>query len=604
VSATAKKLVQSHHSFQQAPLPFASTDIENELDNTQELAGSHESLSLVSPSETNLRQDSEPTLSTEHDALASVSNPQNVDSEFVTPLQHQGCNFEELRSDLSQTLKLAANALETHSVFLLLPSNVFERIVQGSESDLFRNGKQESEYGHEGLFPLASQTLSPTALPKKQKVITAGPALWVAKTGKPLHISPFEMDATGLGIYGTHIPLKSFAAVPFGNNGKALHQNPQNSVKYGVLAVDSMKAYKFTPLQMKLLQQIGTQVERLIALHFERDALLRRSDPESSQPHSSEPHSSGHTLPSSEKVAREFSHSALMELTSNQFEDTLRTLLSDQKERTLSVTSIRFSLDMWRPSQEVASDSPNNPTQPKEDQAKDDTSSGGSLLSRRISAEHLLAISVHLQHAWHEASVAFFKSLQSEKLEGETTGEHQSAASLIFTQEIVLVCDHLRSAMLTKKMRALFLFFLRKRLQYVTTDPREEAFEVLVNEIIKSSSDTLTNLNNGSGCLRDWLADALSKSTGFSSNTSGGSSLPKRPPSALYRWLRGEGRGNATRRHQKPFNSQTSEQQTGTQGFARSTLHIEANSAGRKGMLETLRGRSIKQVKNFNHQSS
>ncbi len=157
-----------------------------------------------------------------------------------------------LQKDINNLIRLTANVLEAHSVSLIAPLSTVETLYAGKAKD----GSSDT------LALLCSHTLSPDAAVPPGRTFVGGPLTWVTKTKKSLQITPFERDAKTLGTYQRSIPLKSVAAVPM----KFVYKNRSS---FGILAADSLKAYKFTPLQMKLLNELSTNLSRLIELNLE-----------------------------------------------------------------------------------------------------------------------------------------------------------------------------------------------------------------------------------------------------------------------------------------------------------------------------------------------
>lgn len=477
---------------------------------------------------------------------------------------------EELRADIAQILKLVANTLDAHSVFLLLPSLVGRSEMMGSlvsrKSSASAEHSQTQEYSHlEGLTPFASQTLSPKALPKKQAPVHAGPLLWVAKTGKPLHISPFEMDATGLGVYGMTVPLKSLAAVPISCEHIApkirrLAENdstitPNSLLTRGVLVVDSLKAYKFTPLQVKLLQQLGTQIERTLELHADRFNLLRERRPLSNEQDLLNEQEYCHEK-SLEKLEVSGTRTGSKPQTgSEKFRSQIESLLQEEHIKTMSIASISLTETFLTVSSLDVPESQDSVTVLQASE-KLDTNSSAPTQSRRLLTHHfpverLLTLPQQIHEVWRSSVRDFHEFLESEqttsRAEGSallSTPSESRVASLVTGQKIILVCDHLRVAMLTKKIRGLFLFHLRKKLQFVIEDPREATFEAIAQELLTAHIAPLKSLTEPNntlglreyGCIGKWLQYTLSEGTTLRS------SIPQnsKPPIRKWGWLRSD----------------------------------------------------------------
>lgn len=532
---------------------------------------------------------------------------------------------EELRKDIAQLLKLAANTLDAHSVFLLLPSHVLQSEMFGSfssfpEYDEGATGSSTSTQHSptQGLTPFASQTLSPKALPKKQAPVHAGPILWVARTGKPLHISPFEMDATGLGVYGTAVPLKSLAAVPVSCEGLSAKMSrssdhaPARSVnsplKRGVLVVDSLKAYKFTPLQVKLLQQLGSQIERILELHEERLNLLRERLPLSSQQALSSQYDGYREESSIRFETSELRDNVTPQSHPKKFKAQIEALLREQDIKTLSVASISLSFpSLSFSANSVASNtltaSPvgtaGKQTTGKAEKVSSEQKLGKRLLTHYFPVQQLLTLPQQIQEVWESSIRDFHEFLESDAnvnpSEGSdlfSTPSRNQVASLVASQEIILVCDHLRMAMLTKKIRGLFLFYLRKRLQFAIEDPREATFEAITQELLTAQTTplkTLTGLDSTThehGCLGRWLQYVLAEGVALHSVVSQNPKASRRK----WGWLRSDSPKSWT------GSSKTSEN-IGKEGkgrglFARSSFSLGRSPGAIDTSIQTLRHQS------------
>ncbi len=92
---------------------------------------------------------------------------------------------------------------------------------------------------------------------------------WVAEQGRPIHVAPFESDSSSLGVYADSEPLKSLIALPVPM--PAEYRDEQQS--HGVLMCDSKRPLPFTKPQVKHLEDITTEVSRLLFW-----ALFKRED--------------------------------------------------------------------------------------------------------------------------------------------------------------------------------------------------------------------------------------------------------------------------------------------------------------------------------------
>lgn len=157
-------------------------------------------------------------------------------------------------SDIEHITKLAANLLEAHTAAVFLPQDLLVSIVSDNKT-----GNKEL------LEPVAVHTLAPTYADLKTLRSDAGLIGWVSKNKKSIHVSPFERDSRVLGIYKEDLQLKSFLGVP------VLIQD-HNEI-CGVLIADSKKAFAFSKLQGKLLEDLAQQVSRTISLYRDKTSL-------------------------------------------------------------------------------------------------------------------------------------------------------------------------------------------------------------------------------------------------------------------------------------------------------------------------------------------
>jgi hypothetical protein len=83
---------------------------------------------------------------------------------------------------------------------------------------------------------------------------------WVAEHGRPIHIAPFDADSSTLGLYADSEQLKSLAAlpVPMPAECRDAHEH------HGVLMCDSKRPFPFSKMQVKYLEDVTTEVSRLL----------------------------------------------------------------------------------------------------------------------------------------------------------------------------------------------------------------------------------------------------------------------------------------------------------------------------------------------------
>jgi GAF domain-containing protein len=136
--------------------------------------------------------------------------------------------------DATRLCKLAANLVEAHTASIFIPEG-------------------------QKLLPVAWQTMAPQAVTFNPLALDHGLIGWVAKNKKPIHVSPFERDSRILGMYREDLQLKSCLGTPI--------MIPDQSQVAGVLMVDSKKAFAFSKIQGKLLEDIAAEATALLTLH-------------------------------------------------------------------------------------------------------------------------------------------------------------------------------------------------------------------------------------------------------------------------------------------------------------------------------------------------
>jgi hypothetical protein len=141
---------------------------------------------------------------------------------------------QEFAKDAARLCRLSANLVEAHTASLYIPSG-------------------------DKLIPVAWQTMAPQAVKFEPLSIDHGLIGWVAKNKKPIHVSPFERDSKILGMYKEDLQLKSCLGAPV--------IIPEHPSVAGVLVVDSKKAFAFSKIQGKLLEEIAAEATALLTLH-------------------------------------------------------------------------------------------------------------------------------------------------------------------------------------------------------------------------------------------------------------------------------------------------------------------------------------------------
>ena len=196
----------------------------------------------------------------------------------------------QIREDLKKLAKLAANVSDAHtcSVFLptgLLTSSIPQRDQVGNSLGTpFPMGhhhapitdtielKKIFQLGPDlavGSIEMVATHSASTCLVRDSRIqVGNGLIGWVAENSRSIHVAPFDMDSSVLGIYTETEPLKSLVAVPI----PMPTENPNVRTFSGVLMCDSRKAFSFTKPQMKHLEEIATLISRLLFwTHFKKE---------------------------------------------------------------------------------------------------------------------------------------------------------------------------------------------------------------------------------------------------------------------------------------------------------------------------------------------
>ncbi len=158
--------------------------------------------------------------------------------------------------DLSECAKLGLDVADAHSCFIFLPKALSNLYSHGASS--YTSPQQACDLTLVAYHSLSTDILSDSTVPLESGLIG-----WVGKHGRAIHVSPFDRDSRTLGVYKTDQELKSFIGIPFIVDEGRISKTPL----YGVLACDSKKSFAFSRLQGKLLERVGEQIKRLIALH-------------------------------------------------------------------------------------------------------------------------------------------------------------------------------------------------------------------------------------------------------------------------------------------------------------------------------------------------
>lgn len=190
----------------------------------------------------------------------------------------------QIREDLKRLAKLAANVSEAHTCSIFLPTG----LLTSAPLSAGPRPLDSSTSAPHGL-PLTPANSGDSLDPKKVFHLTPDLAIgsiemvavhsnstclvrdcriqvgngllgWVAENCRSIHVSPFDMDSSVLGIYTETEPLKSLVAVPI----PMPTENPNTRTFSGVLMCDSRKAFSFTKPQVKHLEDLATLISRLL----------------------------------------------------------------------------------------------------------------------------------------------------------------------------------------------------------------------------------------------------------------------------------------------------------------------------------------------------
>lgn len=175
-----------------------------------------------------------------------------------------------LRQELSRLARFGANIVDAHSCFILLPSAVLDLFSSSLNigSPSLKNSYRSDMLELAGYHSL-SNDIRPGCIISRETGLIG----WVAKHQRAIHVSPFEHDSRTLGTYAHDQQLKSFMGVPVN-----LQCDRQVDVSLtGVVACDSKKAFAFSKLQGKLLEEFALQVAQTLNLYT---ALLENKEPQ------------------------------------------------------------------------------------------------------------------------------------------------------------------------------------------------------------------------------------------------------------------------------------------------------------------------------------
>jgi len=164
-----------------------------------------------------------------------------------------------IRADLCRLARFGANIADAHSCFIFLPRELL--VAESSGASAVSGPSDSLALG--GFHSFSPDVFKDCSLPRGSGLIG-----WVAKHNRSIHVSPFERDSRTLGVYSVDQQLKSFIGIPIRLHGVAA-SGDQPPV--GVVACDSKKAFAFSKVQGKLLEDLSAEIAREVEL-VERSA--------------------------------------------------------------------------------------------------------------------------------------------------------------------------------------------------------------------------------------------------------------------------------------------------------------------------------------------
>jgi len=178
--------------------------------------------------------------------------------------------INQIKEDLKKLARLGANLSEAHTCAIFLPTGLIEEPARlspagrpsSAEETLGDRGVAASE--HHSIELVALQSLSSALTRDCRLQVGSGLIGWVAQHGRPIHVAPFDLDSSTLGLYAEPEALKSLVAVPIPMPLEAQDGRVPSQYSAGVLMCDSRKAFSFTKVQIKLLEDVAAQVSRLL----------------------------------------------------------------------------------------------------------------------------------------------------------------------------------------------------------------------------------------------------------------------------------------------------------------------------------------------------
>lgn len=201
--------------------------------------------------------------------------------------------MNQIREDLKKLARLAASVSEAHTSAIFLPTGLFDaaqgsrqtttspsrsRFGAASLAGLGRtsptNATEASHEVGEGAVSIDLVALhsSSTVLAKDCRIpVGIGLLGWVSQHGRSIHVAPFDLDSSTLGLYAEREPLKSLVAVPIPMPVEGGDERVNSPQPTGVLMCDSKRSVSFNKVQIKLLEDIAIQISRLLYWALVRD---------------------------------------------------------------------------------------------------------------------------------------------------------------------------------------------------------------------------------------------------------------------------------------------------------------------------------------------
>jgi hypothetical protein len=193
--------------------------------------------------------------------------------------------IHQVKEDVRKLARLAASVSEAHTAAVFLPTGLLtaDPSLDSGVCDDYGFGS----HANRDAIPLTNVVSASAASPRKRELTTtrlssielvgaysnstclvrdcripvgAGLIGWVAENLRPIHVAPFDMDSSTLGIYSDSEAIKSLVAVPI----TLPTEKADGRAECGVLMCDSRKAVSFSKQQIKQIEEIALQVSRLV----------------------------------------------------------------------------------------------------------------------------------------------------------------------------------------------------------------------------------------------------------------------------------------------------------------------------------------------------